>query len=224
MAERELFARRLLAEGLGTGLLVAAVVGSGIMAARLAGGSDALALLCNTIPTAAILVVLVTILGPVSGAHLNPAVSIVFSLRGELAWRELLPYIAAQCAGAIAGVMLAHLMFGLPPLEIGDQGRNGPAQWLSEAVATFALVTAILGGVRFAPNAVPWLVGLTIAAAYWFTASTSFANPAVTLARGFTQTFSGIALADVPAFALFEISGALVAAAVAGFLFARRPA
>jgi glycerol uptake facilitator-like aquaporin len=220
--ERELLlARRLAAEGLGTGLLVTAVVGSGIMAERLAGGNDALALLCNTIPTAAILVVLVTVLGPVSGAHLNPAVSIVFSLRGELAWRQLLPYIVAQCGGAMAGVILAHLMFDLPPLEIGDYGRNGPGQWLSEALATFALVLAILGGVRFAPHAVPWLVGLTIAAAYWFTASTSFANPAVTLARGFTRTFSGIALVDVPAFAAAEILGAFAAAALAGYLFVR---
>ncbi len=218
----EPLARRLIAEGLGTGLLVATVVGSGIMAERLAGGNDALALLCNTIPTAAILVVLVTIFAPLSGAHFNPAVSIVFAIRRELSARDLAPYVAVQCAGAMLGVAVAHLMFDLAPLAIGDHGRNGPSQWLSEAVATFALVTAILGGVRYAPQAVPWLVGLTIAAAYWFTASTSFANPAVTLARGFTQTFSGIAIGDVPGFVIAETAGALIAAALAAGLFAAR--
>lgn len=214
--------RRLVAEALGSALLVATVVGSGIMAERLSGGNDALALLCNTIPTAAILVVIITILAPLSGAHFNPAVSIVFAIRRELSVRDLVPYVAVQCAGAMLGVAVAHLMFDLAPLAIGDHGRNGPSQWLSEVVATFALVTAILGGVRYAPQAVPWLVGLTIAAAYWFTASTSFANPAVTLARGFTQTFSGIAIGDVPGFVLAEIAGALIAAALAVFLFARR--
>lgn len=220
----EPLARRLVAEGLGTGLLVATVVGSGIMAERLSGGNDALALLCNTIPTAAILVVIITILAPLSGAHFNPAVSIVFALRRELPVRDLAPYVAVQCAGAMLGVAVAHLMFDLAPLAIGDHGRNGPSQWLSEIVATFALVIAILGGVRYAPQAVPWLVGLVIAAAYWFTASTSFANPAVTLARGFTQTFSGIAIGDVPGFVVAEIAGALIAAAVALFLFGRRHA
>jgi glycerol uptake facilitator-like aquaporin len=218
----EPLARRLLAEGLGTALLVATVVGSGIMAERLAGGNDALALLCNTIPTAAILVVIVTIFAPLSGAHFNPAVSIVFAIRREFSAGDLLPYVAVQCCGAVLGAVVAHLMFDLAPLEIGDHGRNGPLQWLSEIVATFALVTAILGGIRYAPQAVPWLVGLVIAAAYWFTASTSFANPAVTLARGFTRTFSGIALADVPAFVVAEIAGALIAAAVGAFLFVRR--
>ena len=217
----EPLARRLLAEGLGTALLVATVVGSGVMAERLAGGNDALALLCNTIPTAAILVVIVTIFAPLSGAHFNPAVSIVFAIRRDLAAADLLPYVAVQCAGAILGAVVAHLMFDLAPLEIGDHSRSGPSQWLSEVVATFALVTAILGGIRYAPAAVPWLVGLVIAAAYWFTASTSFANPAVTLARGFTRTFSGIALGDVPGFVVAEVAGALIAAAVAIFLFAR---
>jgi glycerol uptake facilitator-like aquaporin len=188
----------------------------------LSGGSEALALLCNTIPTAAILVVIVTILAPLSGAHFNPAVSMVFAMRGDLPTADLLPYVAIQCAGAIAGAALAHLMFGLAPLEIGDHARNGPSQWLSEAVATFALVLTILGGVRYAPSAIPWLVGLVIASAYWFTASTSFANPAVTLARGFTRTFAGIALVDVPGFVVAEIVGALVALALAGALFARR--
>jgi glycerol uptake facilitator-like aquaporin len=217
----EPLSRRLFAEWLGTGLLVATVVGSGIMAERLAGGNEALALLCNTIPTAAILVVIITIFAPLSGAHFNPAVSIVFAIRRDLAATDLAPYVAAQCAGAILGAVIAHLMFDLAPLEIGDHGRNGPSQWLSEVVATFALVTAILGGVRYAPTAVPWLVGLVIAAAYWFTASTSFANPAVTLARGFTRTFSGISIGDVPAFVVAEIVGALLAAAVAWLLFAR---
>jgi glycerol uptake facilitator-like aquaporin len=213
--------RRLAAEGLGTGMLVATVVGSGIMAERLAGGNEALALLCNTIPTAAILVVIVAIFAPLSGAHFNPAVSIVFAIRRDLSAGDLAPYIVAQCAGAILGAVVAHLMFDLAPLAIGDHGRNGPSQWLSEVVATFALVTAILGGIRYAPQAVPWLVGLVIAAAYWFTASTSFANPAVTLARGFTTTFSGIALGDVPGFVVAEIVGALIALATAGYLFAR---
>lgn len=220
----EPLARRLVAEGLGTALLVATVVGSGIMAERLAGGNDALALLCNTIPTAAILVVIITIFAPLSGAHFNPAVSIVFAIRRELSLRDLLPYVAVQCAGAMLGVAVAHLMFDLAPLAIGDHGRNGPSQWLSEVVATFALVIAILGGVRYAPQAVPWLVGLVIAAAYWFTASTSFANPAVTLARGFTQTFSGIAIGDVPGFIVAEIAGALIAAVLVVYLFPRRPA
>ena len=211
--------RRLAAEGLGTGLLVATVVGSGIMAERLAGGNEALALLCNTIPTAAILVVIITIFAPLSGAHFNPAVSLVFAIRRDLAASDLAPYIVVQCAGAILGAVVAHLMFDLAPLSIGDNGRNGPSQWLSEVVATFALVTAILGGIRYAPTAVPWLVGLVIAAAYWFTASTSFANPAVTLARGFTTTFSGVAIGDVPGFVVAEIAGALIAAATAALIF-----
>src|SRR5262249_11514566 len=177
--------RRVIAEALGTGLLVCTVVGSGIMAERLAGGNQAVALLGNTIPTGAILVVLITILGPISGAHFNPAVSLVFAGRNEFPWREVIPYIVAQCAGGIFGTILAHLMFDLPPLLIGTTARSGPSQWLAEAVATFTLVLTILGGVRFAPQAVASLVGLVITAAYWFTASTSFANPAVTLARGF---------------------------------------
>jgi glycerol uptake facilitator-like aquaporin len=213
-------APRLAAEALGTMLLVAAVVGSGIMAERLAGGNGALALLCNTIATAAILVVLITILAPVSGAHFNPAVSLVFALRGELPAAALGGYVAVQFIGGIAGTVLAHLMFDLPPLMIGTQSRSGASQWLSEAVATFALVLAILGGLRARPEAVPWLVGLVIGAAYWFTASTSFANPAVTLARGFTTTFSGIALNHVPGFVAAEIAGALIAMLVAARLFA----
>jgi len=176
--------RRLVAEALGTAILVATVIGSGIMAQRFAGGNDAIALLCNTIPTAAILVVLITIFAPVSGAHFNPAVTLAFAAAGEWPWRETLPYIVAQCAGGIAGTIVAHLMFDLAPLAIGTTARSGPSQWLAEAVATFTLIVAILGGLRYAPQAVAWLVGLTITAAYWFTSSTSFANPAVTLARG----------------------------------------
>lgn len=210
---------RLTAEALGTGLLVATVVGSGIMAERLAGGNLALALLCNTIPTGAILVVIITIFAPLSGAHFNPAVSVVFAVRGELARGDLVAYVIAQCLGGVAGTVVAHLMFDLAPLVIGDHVRSGPSQWLAEIVATFALVLTILGGIRAAPAAVPWLVGLVITAAYWFTASTSFANPAVALARGFTTTFAGIALVDVPAFVAAELVGALIAAALAVRLF-----
>jgi len=212
-------ARRLLAEGLGTALLVATVVGSGIMAERLAGGNQAVALLGNTIPTGAILVVIVTILAPISGAHFNPAVTLVFAARRELPWREVAPYIVVQCFGGIAGTALAHLMFDLAPFAIGTTVRGGPSQWLAEAVATFTLIVAILGGLRFAPQAIPWLVGLTITAAYWFTSSTSFANPAVTLARGLTTTFAGIALNHVPAFVAAQLAGAAVAVVVCALLF-----
>ena len=212
---------RLGAEFLGTMLLVTAVVGSGIMAERLTQ-DIALALLANTIATAAILVVLITILAPVSGAHFNPAVSLVFAVRRELPAREFGLYVTAQLIGGIAGTALAHLMFELMPLVPGIKIRTGPSQWLAEAVATFSLVLAILGGIRYRPDAVPWLVGLVIASAYWFTASTSFANPAVTLARGFTDTFSGIAPGDVPAFVVAQIAGAMLASAAAVALFAVR--
>jgi glycerol uptake facilitator-like aquaporin len=213
------FGRRLFAEALGTALLVATVVGSGIMAERLAGGNQAIALLGNTIPTGAILVVLITILGPVSGAHFNPAVSLVLAARGSFPWRETGPYIVAQCLGGIAGTALAHLMFDLTPLMIGTTARSGASQWLAEAVATFALILTILGGLRFAPQSIPWLVGLVITAAYWFTASTSFANPAVTLARGFTTTFAGIAINHVPAFIVAQLIGAAIGALAAAALF-----
>jgi glycerol uptake facilitator-like aquaporin len=219
MSETSPLFRRLVAEGLGTALLVATVVGSGIMAERLAGGNLAIALLGNTIPTGAILVVLITILGPVSGAHFNPAVSLVFAARGSMPWGEVVPYIVVQCFGGIAGTVLAHLMFDLAPLMVGTTARSGPSQWLAEAVATFALVLTILGGVRHAPTAIPWLVGLVITAAYWFTSSTSFANPAVTLARGFTTTFAGIALNHVPAFIAAQLVGAAAAAWLCGQLF-----
>ena len=211
--------RRLVAEGLGSAILVATVVGSGIMAEQLAGGNQAIALLGNTIPTGAILVVLITILGPVSGAHFNPAVTLVFATRGDTPWSEVVPYIVVQCVGAILGTVLAHLMFDLAPLAIGIKARSGPSQWLAEAVATFTLVLTILGGLRYTPSAIPWLVGLVITAAYWFTASTSFANPAVTLARGLTTTFAGIAMNHVPAFIIAQLVGAAVAAVVSAALF-----
>jgi glycerol uptake facilitator-like aquaporin len=211
--------QRLLAEGLGTAILVATVVGSGIMAERLAGGNQAIALLGNTIPTGAILIVLITILGPVSGAHFNPAVSLVFAGRGEFPWSEVTPYIVVQCLGGICGTIIAHLMFDLAPLMIGTTTRSGPSQWFAEAVATFTLILAILGGIRYAPQAIPWLVGLTITAAYWFTASTSFANPAVTLARGFTTTFAGIAINHVPAFVVAQLIGAAIGGFVVSVLF-----
>ena len=218
-----MISRRLFAEALGTAILVATVVGSGIMAERLAGGNLAIALLGNTLATGAILVVLITILGPVSGAHFNPAVTLVFAARREIRWPDVLPYIAVQCAGAIAGTALAHLMFDLAPLTIGTTARSGVPQWLAEMVATFTLVVTILGGIRHAPQAVPWLVGLAITAGYWFTSSTSFANPAVTLARGFTTTFSGIALTDVPAFVATQLAGAALAVLAAHILFAAPP-
>jgi glycerol uptake facilitator-like aquaporin len=210
--------QRALAEALGTGLLVATVVGSGIMAERLAGGNQAIALLCNTMPTGAILVVLITIISPVSGAHFNPAVTLVFAAR-DRAWRGVITYIVAQCLGGIMGTALAHLMFDLAPIAIGATARSGPSQWLAEAVATFTLILTILGGARFSPQAIPWLVGLVITAAYWFTASTSFANPAVTLARGFTTTFSGIAINHVPAFIVAQLVGAAIGAVTAAAVF-----
>lgn len=209
--------RRLVAEALGTGLLVATVVGSGIMADALAA-DDAVALLCNTIPTGAILVVLITVLGPVSGAHLNPAVSLVFALRRELPASMAGGYVVAQVAGGVLGSLLAHAMFQLPILQAGTTVRSDSGQWIAEAVATFGLVAAILGGIRFRPDAVAWLVGLYITAAYWFTASTSFANPAVAIARGFSDTFSGIRPADVPLFVAAELAGAVLAMGVCGWL------
>jgi glycerol uptake facilitator-like aquaporin len=211
--------RRLAAEALGTGILVATVVGSGIMADRLTD-DVALALLTNTLPTGAILVVLITILGPISGAHFNPAVTLVFALRREIEANAALAYVAAQVLGGIAGTLLAHAMFELPLLQISQTIRSGSGQWISEAVAAFGLVLAILAGLRFRPDAVPWLVGLYITAAYWFTASTSFANPAVAIARAFTDTFAGIRLIDVPAFIASQVAGAILAVAVAGWLTA----
>ena len=202
--------RRLAAEALGTGVLVAAVVGSGIMAESLTK-DIALALLCNTLPTGAILVVLITLLGPISGAHFNPAVTLVFTGQRELPVNDAALYLVAQIAGGIAGTMAAHLMFGLPLLDFSEKVRTGGPQWFAEAVAAFGLVATILAGIRFQRTAVPWLVGLYITAAYWFTASTSFANPAVAIARSLTNTFSGIRPADLPGFILAELCGAFAA-------------
>lgn len=212
-------ARALTAEALGTGLLVCTVVGSGIMADALTD-DVALALLGNTIPTGAILYVLITVLAPISGAHFNPAVSLVFALRGELDWAHLVPYIAAQVIGGVLGTLLAHGMFDLDLLQFSLKDRTGGAQWLAEITATFGLVAVILGGIRARPAAVPALVGLYITAAYWFTASTSFANPAVAIARAFTDTFAGINPAHVPAFIAAQIVGALIAWRLGGWLWA----
>lgn len=209
--------RRLAAELLGTLILVATVVGSGIMAERLTH-DVALALLGNTLPTGAILVVLITILGPISGAHFNPAVSLVFVLKQELTLGEGLLYAIAQVIGGMLGTMLAHAMFALPLIDLSLKQRAGAAQLVSEGVAAFGLVLTILAGIRFAKTAVPWLVGLYITAAYWFTASTSFANPAVAIARSLTNTFSGIRPVDVPGFIAAEFFGAVVALALCAWL------
>ena len=215
-------AQRLVAEALGTAFLLAAVVGSGIMAQKLAGGNLALALLGNTLPTGAILVVLILIFGPLSGAHFNPAVSLAFALRRELGWRDAAAYIAAQVAGGIVGVWAAHVMFELPVWQLSTMARTGPAQWFAEFVASFGLLLTIFGCVARAPGAVAYAVGLYITAAYWFTASTSFANPAVTLARSLSDTFAGIAPAGVLAFVLAQVAGMLVAVALGGWLWRER--
>lgn len=214
--------RRLVAEALGTALLVATVVGSGIMAAQLTE-DVALALLGNTLPTGAILVVLITVLGPLSGAHFNPMVSLVFALRRELGWSDASFYALAQIGGGVAGAIAAHLMFGLDLVTPSTHVRTGAAQWFSEGVASFGLVLVILGGLRSKPDAIPWLVGLYITAAYWFTASTSFANPAVTLARALTDTFSGIRPIDAPGFILAQVVGGVLAMALAGWLWRTDP-
>jgi glycerol uptake facilitator-like aquaporin len=213
--------RWLVAEALGTGLLVATVVGSGIMAESLTR-DVALALLGNTLPTGAILVVLITILGPISGAHFNPAVTLIFALKREFAPRDALSYIAAQIAGGIIGTMMAHAMFALPLLDASLKMRTGGAQWLAEGVAAFGLVITILAGIRFERAAVPWLVGLYITAAYWFTSSTSFANPAVAIARSMTNTFSGIRPVDLPGFIAAELCGAIVALMLMSWLLRAR--
>ncbi len=211
--------RRLTAEALGTAMLVATVVGSGIMADRLSD-DVAVSLLGNTIPTGAILFVLITILGPISGAHFNPAVTLVFALRKELEASSVLPYTLAQILGGIAGTLIAHAMFELPIFQISETVRTGSAQWMAEAVATFGLLLTILGGLQARPKAIPMLVGLYITAAYWFTASTSFANPAVAIARSLTNTFAGIRPVDLTGFILAQTAGALIAAALAAWLFA----
>jgi glycerol uptake facilitator-like aquaporin len=214
--------RRLAAEALGTALLLAVVVGSGIMGERLAGGNDAIALLGNTLATGAALVVLITIFGPLSGAHFNPVVTLAFALRREIGWRLALAYVAAQVVAAVAGMFAAHAMFAEPILQVSTKLRDGPDQAFSEFVATFGLLATILGTLRFRPAFTPAAVGLYITAAYWFTASTSFANPAVTLARSLTDTFAGIAPTSAPAFIAAQIAGALAALGVAGWLFAPR--
>jgi glycerol uptake facilitator-like aquaporin len=212
-------ARRLFAEWLGTAFLLAAVVGSGIMAERLAGGNVALALLCNTLPTGAILVVLILIFGPISGAHFNPAVSAAFALRRELPWSIAAAYVAAQIIGAVAGVWAAHLMFELPIWQFSTTSRAGSGQWFAEAVATFGLLLTIFGCAARTPAAIPYAAGLYITSAYWFTASTSFANPAVTIARSLSDTFAGIAPSGVISFIAAQLAGTAMAVIIGKWLW-----
>jgi glycerol uptake facilitator-like aquaporin len=214
--------RRLAAEGLGTAFLLIAVVGSGIMGVRLSGGNAAIALLANSLATGAALTVLITILGPVSGAHFNPAVTLIAALEREMTVKQAAAYALVQTLAAIMGVYAAHVMFALPVFQFSSKLREGPTQAFSESVATFGLVLVIAGGLRFRPAAVPALVGLYIGAAYWFTASTAFANPAVTLARMLTNSFAGISPASVPAFLAAQLLGAITAFVAARMLFARR--
>ena len=211
--------QRVAAEALGTAFLLAAVVGSGIMAAKLAGGNGALALLCNTLPTGAILTVLILVFGPLSGAHFNPAVSLALALRGELPWRTAAVYVVTQILGAVAGVWAAHLMFELPIWQLSGTVRAGSGQWLAEAVATFGLLLTILGCGARTPSAAPYAVGLYITSAYWFTASTSFANPAVTVARALSDTYAGIAPDGAPAFVTAQLIGMLAAVGLARWLW-----
>ena len=214
--------RRLLAEAVGTTILLATVVGSGIMGTQLSAGNDGIALLANAAATAGILYVLIVGLGPLSGAHFNPVVTLAMRVRGELDTRAALAYNAVQCVAAVAGVLLAHAMFDLPLLQPGTHARTGVAQWLSEAVATCGLLLTILLGLRARPAAIPALVAAYIFAAYWFTASTAFANPAVTLARALTQTFAGIRPIDAPAFIVAQLAGAALALVLASLLLERR--
>lgn len=216
-------ARQLAAEGLGTALLLAVVIGSGIMGERLSGGSEALALLGNTLATGSALVVLITVFGPISGAHFNPAVTLAFLLRREIRPGLAVAYVAVQSAGAVLGVWAAHAMFAEPLLQASQRLRDGPHQVLSEAVATFGLLATILGTLRFRSAFTPAAVGLYITAAYWFTASTAFANPAVTLARCFSDTFAGIALASAPGFWLGQLAGVVVAVFGMGWLLQAGP-
>ena len=212
--------RRLAAEAVGSFFLFATVIGSGIMGESLAGGNAAIALLANTLATGAILIVLIAMLAPLSGAHFNPAVSLAFGLRGELPWREFPLYLTAQLGGGVLGVWAAHAMFALPILQIAETARSGGGQWLGEGIATFGLVLTILGTLRFRPQWVALSVGLFIAAGYWFTSSTSFANPAIAVARSLSGTFAGIAPGDVPAFVIAECAGAVLAWSFAEWLFA----
>jgi glycerol uptake facilitator-like aquaporin len=217
--EQPALGRRLAAEGIGSFFLFACVIGSGIMAANLSNGNDAVALLGNTIATGAILFVLITMLGPVSGAHMNPAVSLVAASRGELRWADAGAYIAAQLVFGILGAWAAHLMFDLPTLQLSVKARTGLGQWTGEAIATFGLVLTIIGTVKYRREWVPASVALYITAAYWFTSSTSFANPAITVARSLSDTFAGIDPSDVPAFVVAQLLGAGIAALTARWLF-----
>ncbi len=216
------FGRRLVGEGLGTALLLAVVIGSGVMGERLAGGNVAIALMGNTLATGAGLVVLITIFGPLSGAHFNPAVTVVFALRREMSWPAAGAYVIAQLAGGVLGVWAAHAMFAEPIWQVSTRLRDGPAQAFSEFVAAFGLIGAILGSIRFRPEATPMIVGLYITAAYWFTASTSFANPAVTVARALSNTFAGIAPTSAPPFIVAQLLGAAAASALFGWLLKER--
>lgn len=211
--------RRLTAEGIGSFFLFATVIGSGIMAERLAAGNVAVALLGNTMATAAMLFVLITMLGPVSGAHFNPAVSLVMAARRELSWRDVLPYILVQIGFGVLGAWAAHVMFDLPVLQTSMKARTGLGQWTGEAIATSGLILTIIGTARHRPQWIPASVALYITAAYWFTSSTSFANPAITIARSLTNSFSGIAPTDAPMFIAAQLAGALLAALAARWLF-----
>src|SRR3984957_13273576 len=213
----ETLPRRLLAETLGSVLLAATVVGSGIMAQRLAGGNMAVALLANTGATMAVLYALITLLGPISGAHFNPAVSGIEALRGRMLWRDAAAYVVAQILGCCAGAILAHLMFELPVWQLSTHVRSGPAQWLPGGIATFGLILVVIGHRR--AEEAPWMVACWIGAAYWFTASTSFANPAITIARSLTNTFSGIRPIDAPGFIAAQLIGAIAAWGVGRLLF-----
>ena len=220
MPDRIALKRRLAAEAVGSFFLFATVIGSGIMAETLAGGNVAIALLANTLATGAILYVLIEMLGPISGAHFNPAVTLVFAQRGEMPWREVAPYLLAQLAGGLLGAWAAHVMFDLPILQLSVKSRTGIGQWTGEMIATFGLILTILGTLKHRPTAVPVAVGLYISAAYWFTSSTSFANPAIAIVRSMSDSFAGISPADVPAFIIAQLIGAFAASIAARRLFA----
>lgn len=219
MADQPPLGRRLVAEALGSFFLCGTVIGSGIMAEALSSGNDAVALIGNTAATGAILFVLITMLGPISGAQMNPAVSLVAASRREIGWGDAGAYIVAQLAGGLIGMLAAHAMFDLPLLQLSDKTRTGGGQWLGEGIATFGLVLTIWGTAKFRPTAVPASVALYITAAYWFTSSTSFANPAITVARSLTDTFSGIAPGDAPGFIVAQLVGAALAALAVRALF-----